>query len=325
MMSVKASMLKYPHRTIQEIDSASIVLLKNDKDVLPLVKPKSIALIGEDMGPSINGPNGCGDRGCDVGTLAMGWGSGTANFPWLIDPYAAISHKAHSDRSVLNWWFDDWNLAGAQGVALGAEVAIVGINSDSGEDYITVDNNQGDRNNLTAWLNGDALVNAIAAVNNNTVVVVHSVGPLILENWIENPNVTAVLWAGIPGEESGNGLVNVLYGKYNPSGRLPYTIAMNASDYPTSIDFNPVNTVNPQVDYTEGLNIDYRHFMSQNITPRFEFGFGMSYTTFDYSNVQLWSTDNANTKRWQDENDNVTVGAFVTPEYVLNLVATVRH
>ena len=66
------------------------------------------------------------------------------------------------------------------------------INSDSGEEYITVDGNQGDRNNLTAWHNGDNLVLAVAAQNENTIVVVHSVGPLIVEPWIEHPNITAV-------------------------------------------------------------------------------------------------------------------------------------
>lgn len=72
---------------------------------------------------------------------------------------------------------------------------------------------------------------AVASTNPNTIVVVHSVGPLILEPWIENENVTAVLWAGLGGTETGNALVDVLYVDANPSGRLPYTIAKNASDY----------------------------------------------------------------------------------------------
>jgi len=87
------------------------------------------------------------------------------------------------------------------------------------------------RNNLTAWLNGDALVQAVAAQNNNTIVVVHSVGPLILEPWINHPNVTAVVWAGLGGTETGNALLDVMCGKVNPSGRLPYTIAKSPSDY----------------------------------------------------------------------------------------------
>jgi hypothetical protein len=111
-----------------------------------------------------------------------------------------------------------------------------------------------DRANATALHNGDQLVLAVAATNKNTIVVVHSVGALIIEPWIDHPNVTAVLWAGISGPETGNALTDVLYGDYNPSGRLPYTIAKNLSDYPAQV------TQSLNVSYTEGLNIDYRHF-----------------------------------------------------------------
>jgi beta-glucosidase len=167
-------------------------------------------------------------------------------------------------------------------------VVIVGINSDSGEQYITVDGNEGDRDNLTAWHNGDALVEAMAKNFNNVVVVVHSVGPIDMEAWIDHPNITAVLWAGLPGQESGNSLVDVLYGDYNPSGRLPYTIAKARTDYGSDIDYvetdDPVQT---NVDYSEKLNVDYRHFLAKNIKPRFAFGFGLSYSAFNYTNIKV--------------------------------------
>ena len=66
------------------------------------------------------------------------------------------------------------------------------MNADSGEGYITVDGNEGDRKNLTLWQNGEALIQTVANNNNNTVVVVNSVGPVIVESWIDHPNVTAV-------------------------------------------------------------------------------------------------------------------------------------
>jgi beta-glucosidase len=69
----------------------------------------------------------------------------------------------------------------------------------------------------------------------------------------------------------GNGLVDVLYGAVNPSGRLPYTIAKQRSDYPADVLYNSSAAV-PQIDYTEGLSIDYRWFDLKNIDPRFEFG-----------------------------------------------------
>nr|QDK64609.1 beta-glucosidase 7 [Ganoderma lucidum] len=215
---------------VREIGAASVVLLKNVASALPPRKPRSLAVIGNDSGPSTRGPNGYPSNAGDDGTLAMGWGSSTASFPYLITPLEAIQQR-----------------------------------------------------------NVDALINAVAVVNNNTVVVVHSVGPAIVEPWIENPNVTAVLWAGLPGQESGNALVDVLYRVVNPAGRLTYTIAKDPADYPAQlVTANPNTTENTGwlpfpvfiIEYTEGLHVDYRHFDANGIEPRFPFGFGLSYTIF---------------------------------------------
>jgi hypothetical protein len=73
-----------------------------------------------------------------------------------------------------------------------------------------VEGNVGDRNDLQLWHNGDELITTTAGVCNNTVVVAHTVGAVITEAWIENPSVKAVLFAGLPGQESGHGLVDVL-------------------------------------------------------------------------------------------------------------------
>ena len=133
-----------------------------------------------------------------------------------------------------------------------------------------MENNPGDRTSsgLDPWHSGNQLVAAVAAVNKKTIVVIHSVGPLILESILSQPNVVAVVWAGIPGQESGNGLVDVLYGSTSPSGKLPYTIAVSASDYASE-------PVNGDDSFPEGLYIDYRHFDHAGITPRYEFGFGL--------------------------------------------------
>jgi Glycosyl hydrolase family 3 C-terminal domain len=132
---------------------------------------------------------------------------------------------------------------------------------------------------------------------------VHSVGPLILESWIDNPNVTAVIWAGLGGSETGNSLVDILYGDVNPSGRLPYTIAKSPSDYSAQLTTGGSGDEILDITYTEGyvlshrlphllkypcrLFIDYRYFDAKDVTPRYEFGFGLSYTTFEYSNLSV--------------------------------------
>src|SRR5699024_3097999 len=109
-------------------------------------------------------------------------------------------------------------------------------------------------------------------------VIVHSVGPVIVESWVDLPGVQALLFANLPGQESGNALVDVLFGAVDASGRLPYTIGMNPEDYGigAQVRYEP-NWDVPQVNFTEGLYIDYRHFDRYNITPRYEFGFGLSY------------------------------------------------
>ncbi|KAH8985169.1 beta-glucosidase [Lactarius akahatsu] len=266
---------------VRKIAAASMILLKNADNTLPLKKPRRLVLIGSDAAPAhIAGPNGFTDQGGVDGVLAMGWGSGTAQFTYLISPYEALQARARNDHTSFSWFFDDFDTVGASNAAYYQDAAIVFLQADSGEGTITVDGNAGDRKNLTAWHNGDALVQAVAAKNSNTIVVVHSVGPISLEAWADNPNVKAIIWAGLGGTETGNALVDVLYGDVNPSGRLPYTIAELPGDYP-QLATGTDNT------YSEGLFIDYRHFDAANIHPRYEFGFGLSYTTFAYSDLSI--------------------------------------
>ncbi|KAF9025179.1 glycoside hydrolase family 3 protein [Hymenopellis radicata] len=283
------------YKLVREIGAASTVLLKNTNDVLPLNKPRTLVLLGSDAGPSRFGPNPFGpDQGGNDGILAMGWGSGTATFPYLVSPLEAIQQRARKDHTTITWMLDDFNLARASSMATKQSAALVFINSDSGEGYITVDGNEGDRKNLTAWHGGDALVQAAAAQNNNTIVIVNSVGPLIVEPWIEHPNVSAVLWAGASGQEAGNAIADVLYGDWNPSARLPYTIAKRPEDYSAQLVTGGTGNDILDIPYTEGLYIDYRHFDAENITPRFEFGFGLSYTTFEYDTLSIERTGNVN-------------------------------
>jgi beta-glucosidase len=223
---------------VRDASASSTVLLKN-AGVLPLYKPKFVAVIGDDAGPNPQGPNGCPDRNCDEGTLAMGWGSGTANFPYLVTPYEALNAQAISDGSrfeaVLN------NTATSDIETLVAQdnvTAIVFVNADSGEGYITWYGNQGDRNNLTAWYYGDDLIKNVSSLCSNTIVVIHSGGPILVTPWYDNPNITAILWAGLPGQESGHSLVDVLYGSVNPGGKTPFTWGAERSDYGKLITYS---------------------------------------------------------------------------------------
>ncbi|RDX56004.1 beta-glucosidase [Lentinus brumalis] len=270
---------------IRTIGAASAVLLKNSGSVLPLKAPKTMAIVGTGARSGILGANQCLDHSCNDGVLAVGWGSGTATFPYLVAPQDAITTRAKAEGTTVSSWTlsDDVDISAGQ--AKGKSVALVFITADSGEAQYTVEGNQGDRNNLQAWHNGDAMVEKVASVNNNTIVIVNSVGPIIMDAWIENPNVTAVIWAGLPGQEAGNAITDVLYGDVNPSGKLPFTIAKNETDYSARVTYTGSGVV--QIPYSEGVFIDYRHFDAHNIEPRFEFGFGLSYTTFSYSHLTI--------------------------------------
>lgn len=139
----------------------------------------------------------------------------------------------------------------------------------------------------------DDLVTNVASSCPNTIVVIHTVGIRLLDPWITNPNVTAVMVAHLPGSDSGSALVQLLYGEQSPSGRLPYTIPKKISDYPVVYPdvAQPENPESTQSNFTEGIYIDYRAFDEKNIDPRYEFGFGLSYTTFEYSGLNIQMND----------------------------------
>lgn len=286
----------------RQVATEGTVLVKND-GVLPLNKygwPTTedreiimrIGIFGEDSGPG-QGPNHCTDRGCNQGTLGSGWGSGAVEFPYLVTPAAALKEAFNKERVyVTDFPTNSPPFRSTPVILKQQDICIVFVNADSGEGYLSHDKIMGDRNDLFLQKNGDELVLDVAAGcgdgKGSTIVVVHSVGPVILEKWIDHPGVRAVILANLPGQESGNAISDILLGIVNPSGKLPYTIGMSLEDYGPGgqILYYP-NGVIPQQNFSEGLYIDYRHFDKFTINPRFEFGFGLSYTTFEYSDLTI--------------------------------------
>lgn len=90
--------------------------------------------------------------------------------------------------------------------------------------YTFVVGNEGDRNDLDLWYKGGSMIENVAAQCSNTIVVIHSVGPVSF-SWSNHPNITGIFYAGAPGEQTGPAIVDAIYGLYNPSGRLPFSIA----------------------------------------------------------------------------------------------------
>jgi beta-glucosidase len=138
-----------------------------------------------------------------------------------------------------------------------------------------------DRPNMDLPGQQDALVEQVAAANPRTIVVLNTGSPITMP-WLEK--VAAVVQAWYPGQECGNAIADVLFGNTNPSGKLPQTFPARLEDTPTYLDFPGENG---KVYYEEGLFVGYRYYDKKKIAPLFPFGFGRSYTTFDYGPLQL--------------------------------------
>ncbi len=172
-----------------------------------------------------------------------------------------------------------------------------------------------DRQSIDLSENQVALINEVSKVNPNTIVVINAGAQLNMLPWISN--VKAVVWAFFPGQEGTQAMTDVLTGVQNPSGKLPFTIAKQWTDYPSSSNFPGANG---EVEYKEGILVGYRYFDTKKVEPLYPFGYGMSYTTFSLSDVKVKSSK-------KDEHEiSVTVkntgnvaGAEVVQVYVKDL------
>ncbi|KAI4790688.1 putative glycosyl hydrolase [Aureobasidium sp. EXF-8845] len=226
------------------------------------------------------------------GTMVTGGGSGAAQPAYISDPFSAITEQAIEDDTWLQWDFKSQNPV----VQRGSEACLVFINAFATESY--------DRPYLEDDYSDDLVLN-VAAQCNNTMVVLHNAGIRTVDAWYSNPNITAIVYAHLPGQDSGKALVEVLYGKQSPSGRMPYTVAKVPADYGNLLHhLAPDNTSNyyTQDNFTEGVYIDYKAFIAQNITPRFEFGYGLTYTTFNYSSLETKVLSNVSTSEFPPGN-----------------------
>lgn len=276
---------------IRKLGAAGSVLLKNVNNALPLKSPKNIAVLGNAASELTNGlyPSG---TDYEYGVLPVGGGSGSARFHKIVTPLQALKEKVEADDGKVQWILNNTALITpgvfAANIYPQPEVCLVFLKTWAAEGE--------DREDLHVNWNGDEVVTQVAANCSNTVVITTS-GGLTLMPWADNENVTAILAAHFPGEQMGNSIVDLLYGDVNPSGKLPYTIAYEESDYyfaniTASVD-DETDTNAWQSDFTERLLIDYRYFDYHNISVQYEFGFGLSYTTFDLSDLSITPASNS--------------------------------
>ncbi|KAF2144828.1 glycoside hydrolase family 3 protein [Aplosporella prunicola CBS 121167] len=292
------------HRQLaRQVAASSLAVLKNN-GALPLKSPRSMAIFGVHAGAPIAGPSHelavTGSDDVYQGHAADIGGSGTGSFTYLVTPHYALTTRAMDDGTQLRWIMNDTGYSASsstgatgsmasfstgtgasqtyEGYAADMDVCLVFLNAYSGEGA--------DRGQLYD-ADQDKMVTEVASECNNTVVVINASGPRLVDQWIENENVTALVYGGMLGQESGHAIVDVLYGDVNPSGKLAYTIAKNESDYNVGLCDTAVCT------YSEGNYIDYKYFDKYNVTPRYEFGFGLSYTSFSFSDSVTIEKTNA--------------------------------
>lgn len=213
------------------------------------------------------------------GTLISGGGSGANAWSMISAPFDALVTRARKEGTAMMWDFESWDPS----VNPTSEACIVAGNAWASEGW--------DRPSTYDDYT-DSLINNVADKCANTIVVLHNAGARLVDGFISHPNVTAVIYAHLPGQDSGEALVSLLYGDENPSGRLPYTVARNETDYGKLLKPDLTVAPNryqhfPQSDFSEGVFTDYKHFDAKNITPRYEFGFGLSYTTFEYADLKV--------------------------------------
>lgn len=271
-------------KIIREIGAAGHVLVKNVDKTLPFKAPRFVSIFGYDVevkavpwtNPLRYGGGYEVNFGWNTfnGTLIVGGGSGSNTPPYVISPFKAIQDRVIADRGFLRWDFFSENPA----PEANSEVCLVFINAYASESF--------DRLALSDEFSDNLVLN-VAGQCSNTVVVFHSAGPRVVDAWIEHENVTAVIFGGLPGQESGHALVDVLYGDVNPSGKLVHTIAKKDEDYGNLLNSTVDQSAFPQQNFTEGVYIDYRAFDRDRIELRIEFGYGLSYTEFAYSNLSV--------------------------------------
>ena len=164
----------------------------------------------------------------------------------------------------------------AVSAATSASTAVVVVSDDT-------ESEAADRPSLNLPSAQDELIATVAAANPRTVVVIDAGAPVAMP-WL--PQVGAVIDAWYPGQTSGTSLASVLFGQTDPGGHLPVTFPTSLSQVPaaTTAQF-PGN--GSQVQYSEGVDVGYRWYDAGNLTPLFPFGFGLSYTTFAFSNLQI--------------------------------------
>lgn len=278
------------HDLARRAAEESVVLLKNDDGLLPLGSGTRVAVIGD----FAETPR------------YQGAGSSLVNPTRVTTPMEALRASdleivAHAQGFRRDGTPDDELLAAATVAAAAADVVLVYLGLPE------VDETEGrDRDHLRIPENQIDLLRAIRRANDRVVVVL-SAGAVVEMPWLDH--VTSLVHGYLTGQAGSAGVVNVLTGRVNPSGRLAETYPFRLADTPTYGNY-PGEEASSH--YREGLYVGYRYYSTADVAVRFPFGFGLSYTSFDYDDLEVTSEGATFTVR----NSGGVAGAEVAQLYV---------
>lgn len=301
--------LKADARVSRMAATEGMVLLKNSDNVLPLSGTKSVALFGNTSYDLIAGGTGSGDVNK---AYVISVDKGFANAGYKVDVSLSGAYKTYiadqkAKRPKPKMMFLapppigemplSENLLKEQ--AKKSDIGIITIGRLAGEGG---DRKEADDFNLTAT-EQNMISDVSKAFHDNgkkVVIILNIGGPVEVASWRDK--VDGILLAWDPGLEGGNAIADVMSGKVNPSGKLPATFPMAYADVPNSKTFpgkelpgaksaNPLMGNPSEVTYDDGIYVGYRYFNTFDVKPAYEFGYGLSYTKFDYGKLKL-SSDN---------------------------------
>lgn len=289
-----------------------MVLLKNEAAVLPLPANTSVALLGHGSYEVNIGGTGSGDvNEAYAITLARGLEiAGFSNAGGLEQAYTDYIGEETAKQPKTEWYLSKPRIAERmmsddelQDLARRQDVAVVTIGRGSGE---FVDRKAEGDFNLTAAEYGllERTAKAFHAQGKKMVVVLNIGGVIETASWRRFADAILLAWQ--PGQEAGNAIADVLSGAVNPSGKLVDTFAVQLGDYPASKGFPGKELLGPdpnassifgqiaraaEVEYSDGIWVGYRHFDTRKVEVAYPFGFGLSYTTFGYSDLKVDASD----------------------------------
>jgi beta-glucosidase len=271
----------------QEAEEQGAVLLKNAGGQLPLnaAALKSIAIIGSHADVAVLSGGGSAQVTPTGGpALTEGYPCPPCWAQVIWDPSSPLQAiQAMAPNATVH--FDPGtNATTAAALAAASQVAIVFVSQWTSEGMDMPSLNFTDVIH-TPPIDQDALVAAVAAANPNTIVVMENSSAQVMP-WLGSVN--AVLEAWFPGQQGGAAIASLLFGAVNPSGKLPITFPASVDQLPRPVIAQPPDSTTPfPVSYFEGFNVGYKWYDSQGLTPLFPFGFGLSYTTFAFSNAAV--------------------------------------